>query len=290
MKYEFIHSEQYNHSIVKLAKVMQVSRSGFYAWLTRYPSETEQKRNKNKNRITEIYIDSYGIYGAPKITAVLNAKNVDIAERTVSIYMHQMGLKSIVVKRFKRQRSPKRQLPYDNVLDQNFSTDRPNTAWVTDITYIWTKKHKWCYLASVMDLFNRSIVGYSVSRSMTVELAKDALMKALASRNKEDDLIHHSDRGVQYTSAEYIGTLAEHGIQASLSGAGNCYDNACIEAFHSILKKELIYRKSYENVEEVEKDLFKYIEGFYNSRRVHSSLGYLSPNEYERRYYASLEE
>ena len=242
MKYVFIHSEQYNHSIVKLAKVMQVSRSGFYAWLTRYPSETEQTRNKNKKRITEIYIDSYGIYGAPKITAVLNAKNVDIAERTVSIYMHQMGLKSIVVKKFKRQRSPKRQLPYDNILDQNFSADRPNTAWVTDITYIWTKKHKWCYLASVMDLFNRSIVGYSVSRSMTVDLAKDALMKALASRNKEDNLIHHSDRGVQYTSAEYIGALVENGIQASLSGAGNCYDNACIEAFHSILKKELIYR------------------------------------------------
>ena len=289
MKYEFIQSEQYNHSIVKLAKVMQVSRSGFYAWLTRDPSQAELTRNSNKQRITEIYIDSYGIYGAPKITAVLKAKNVDIAERTVSIYMPQMGLKSIVVKKFKRQRTPKRQLPYDNVLEQNFSADRPNTAWVTDITYIWTKKHKWCYLASVMDLFNRSIVGYSVSRSMTVELAKDALMKALSSRNKEDKLIHHSDRGVQYTSAEYIGTLAENGIQASLSGAGNCYDNACIEAFHSILKKELIYRKSYESVEEVEKDLFKYIEGFYNSSRIHSSLGYLSPNEYDRQYYESLE-
>ena len=290
MKYEFIQSEQYNHSIVKLAKVMQVSRSGFYAWLTRDPSQTELTRNRNKQQITEIYIDSYGIYGAPKITAVLKAKNVDIAERTVSIYMHQMGLKSIVVKKFKRQRTPKRQLPYDNVLDQNFNAERPNTTWVTDITYIWTKRHKWCYLASVMDLFNRSIVGYSVSRTMTVNLAKDALMKALSRRNKDDKLIHHSERGVQYTSAEYLKALTENGIQASLSGAGNCYDNACIEAFHSILKKELIYRKSYDSVEEVEKDLFMYIEGFYNSRRVHSSLGYLSPNEYERQYYASLGE
>jgi len=141
-----------------------------------------------------------------------------------------------------------------------------------------------------MDLFNRSIVGYSVSRTMTVELAKAALIKALANRNKEECLIHHSDRGVQYTSAEYIGFLAEHGIQASLSGSGNCYDNACIEAFHSILKEELICRKSYEGIEEVEKDLFKYIEGFYNNRRVHSALGDLSPNEYERQYYVGLEE
>ena len=269
---------------------MKVSRSGYYAWLIREPSDAELRRNKIKNRIAVIYINSYGIYGAPKITAILQAENVGVAKRTVGDYMNQMGLKSIVVKKFKRQRTPKRQLPYDNVLDQNFSTDRPNTAWVTDITYIWTKKHKWCYLASVMDLFNRSIVGYSVSRSMTVELAKDALMKALANRNKEECLVHHSDRGVQHTSAEYIGVLTEHGIQASLSGTGNCYDNACIEAFHSILKKELIYRKSYESIEEVEKDLFKYIEGFYNSRRVHSALGYLSPNEYERQCYAGLEE
>lgn len=128
MKYEFIKSEQYNHSIVKLAKVMKVSRSGYYAWLIREPSDTKLRRNEIKNRIAVIYIEAYGIYGAPKITAILHTENVDFARRTVGDYMNQMGLKSIVVKKFRRQWTTKRQLPYDNVLDQNFSMDHPNTA------------------------------------------------------------------------------------------------------------------------------------------------------------------
>lgn len=271
--------------MTKLAEVMQVSKSGYYKWAKRKPSKQAIKRNKMKQVILEIFYDFKQRYGAPKIHKELLKLGFEISERTVGVYMKQLNIHSITVKKFKPKSSSKRQLPYENVLDQAFDVDKPNTVWVTDITYIWTSKDQWCYLASVMDLFNRKIIGYHVSKTMTTDIVKTALINAFKARGIPKNLIHHSDKGSQYTSNEYLELLKQYSITISLSNKGNCYDNACIESFHGILKRELIYLTHYYDIHELRKSIFEYIEGFYNSRRSHSTLDYLSPNEYEQAYF-----
>jgi len=277
--------ESNNHAIAKLAKVMKVSRSGYYAWLQDKESDSKINRDIVKLRILKIYLDSKKIYGAPKITAILRKEGFSTALRTVSKYMNELGIKSIVVKKFKPQTKKRADVGYENRLNQEFRTDRPNRVWVTDITYIWTRKDKWVYLASVMDLYSRKIVGYEVSKKMNTDLIKKALANAVAERGNPEEIIHHSDRGSQYTSEAYLNMLKMFNFEISLSAKGNCYDNACIEAFHSILKKEYIYTRSFEKLEDLKLGLFQYIEGFYNFRRIHGTLGYISPTEFEEAYF-----
>lgn len=266
---------------------MKVTRSGYYAWLKNSTSAISQHKSKIKTEILSIYAKSKKRYGAPKIADALNKKGIKIAVRTVSKYMKELGIRSIIIKKFKPNKSAKKNLPYENLLNQNFNTDQPNKAWVTDITYIWTRKHKWVYLASVMDLFSRKIIGYEISRKMDVSLVRAALLKAAAGRGSTNGIIHHSDRGSQYTSNEYLNLLKDMGFKISLSGKGNCYDNACIEAFHSILKREFIYIENFETIEDLKLGLFSYIEGFYNRNRSHGKLGYLSPEIFENLYFES---
>jgi len=267
---------------------MEVSRSGYYAWLERKPSARFVHKKKLKQEIMMIFLESDSIYGAPKITEQLHDKGYIIAERTVGKYMRELGIRSTVVKKFKPQSKAKRDLPYENILKQNFRVPAPNVAWVTDITYIWTKKQKWVYLASVMDLYSRKIIGYSLDRNMDVSLVKRALDNALANQGYPEGVIHHSDRGSQYTSNDYLSILQKHKFKISFSGKGNCYDNACIESFHSVLKRECIYRNMPTDIQSLNFTLFKYIEGFYNRRRIHGTLGFKTPQAYENAYYAAM--
>lgn len=276
-----------NYSVVKLVKVMKVSKSGYYAWLKRKPSNNKTLKQLMKQEILTIYLESNSIYGAPKITEVLRSKGRKIAVRTVGKYMKEIGICSIIVKKFKAKSRAKQGLPYENILNQKFTVDAPNVAWVTDITYIWTKQHKWVYLASVMDLYSRKIIGYSLDRFMDVSLVTSALKRALANQNYPKGVIHHSDRGSQYTSNEYLNYLGKNKFIISFSGKGNCYDNACIEAFHSILKRECIYRSIPNDIESLRYTLFKYLDGFYNRKRIHGTLNYKTPETYENDYYAA---
>lgn len=277
--------ESKNHAIAKLAKVMKVSRSGYYAWLQEKENDSKANRDVVKLRILKIYIDSKKIYGAPKITEILRKEGFSTAQRTVSKYMKELGIRSIVARKFRPQTKKRADIGYENRLNQEFKTDSPNKVWVTDITYIWTRKDKWVYLASVMDLYSRKIVGYEVSKKMDTNLIKKALANAVAERGNPEEIIHHSDRGSQYTSASYLDMLKMFKFKISLSGKGNCYDNACIEAYHSILKKEYIYTRSFEKLEDLKLGLFQYIESFYNFRRIHGTLGYISPVEFEEAYF-----
>ncbi|WP_181350881.1 IS3 family transposase [Thalassobacillus sp. CUG 92003] len=172
---------------------------------------------------------------------------------------------------------------YSNILKRNFYSEAPDRVWVSDITYIWTLEG-WLYLASIMDLFSRRIVGWSIGQTLSKELALQSLDRAIMMRKPTEALIHHSDRGSQYTSKEYIERLNEHDIQVSMSRKGDCFDNACIESFHATIKKELIYRTRFKTREEAKWEVWKYIMMFYNAKRKHSTIGYKSPNQWERSY------
>lgn len=223
--------------------------------------------------------------GSPTITEALRQEGRRVSSRTVSRLMREMGLKSITVRKYKATTNSNHSLPvFDNKLNQQFNVLAPNKVWVTDITYIGTGEG-WLYLASVMDLFSRKIIGWSVGRRMTRELVLDALDQAYERRKPEPGLIHHSDRGSQYASDEYRNRLARYGMIGSMSRKGNCYDNACIESFHSTLKKELVYQTKFKTRKQAEKALYTYIEFDYNRLRLHSTLGYKTSHKFEQKYF-----
>jgi len=172
-------------------------------------------------------------------------------------------------------------------LNQQFQVDRPGAVWVSDITYVWTKEG-WLYLATVMDLFSRRIIGWQMSRRMTKELTMTALQRAINQQQPQKGLIHHSDRGSQYAAIDYQAILRNHNITTSMSRKGNCYDNACIESFHSVIKKELIFHERYQTRKEAKRSIFTYIMTFYNYKRIHSAINYMSPLQYEKMYIQQL--
>lgn len=224
-------------------------------------------------------------YGSPKITAKLREEGIVVSTKTVAKLMNIMGLRSRTVKKYKATtNSDHRHQVYDNVLNREFKAEAPNRVWVSDITYVPTKQG-WVYLASVMDLFSRKIVGWSMGSRMTKELVLEALDKACRRQQPEPGLIHHSDRGSQYASTEYRERLTSNKMVGSMSRKGNCYDNACIESFHSIIKKELIYLTEFKTRQQAYDAINSYIELEYNRIRIHSSIGYLTPHLCEKRYY-----
>jgi transposase InsO family protein len=261
-----------------MCKVMQVSRSGFYKWHKAVTSEQERRKAEVQKRIAYYFHDHEERYGSPKITRLLWAEGIRISERTVSMYMKEMGLRSCVSRKFKVQTTDSNHdLPIaPNMLNQQFAVAEPGKVWVADITYIPCREGR-LYLASVMDLCTREIVGWRLYGRMTTDLVLDALKAAYEAKKPDKGLIHHSDRGSQYASKEYREQLETYFMQASMSRKANCYDNACIESFHSILKKELIYRTKFRTKQQAYDSLFRYIEFFYNRKRIHSSLGYVSP-------------
>lgn len=267
-----------------MCRVLGVSPSGYYAWRTRPPSARAQADQRLLTRIRAIHAQSRGTYGAPRIHAELQALGARCARKRVARLMRQAGLHG--AHRRRRLRTTIRDLdaaPAPDLVARAFATDRPNRLWIADITYIRTWSG-WLYLAVVLETFSRRVVGWSMADTLESALVVDALNMALWNRRPRPGLIHHSDRGSQYTSLAFGRRCREAGILPSMGRVGNAYDNAMAEAFFATLETELLTRRAFPHRGTARAALFDYIEGFYNSHRRHSALGYLSPAAYERRW------
>jgi putative transposase len=268
-----------------MCKVLQVSRSGYSKWRNRPESKRQKQRQEWTKQVRNTFIQSRQLYGSPKIAKQLNRTGVSISQRTVARIMKEEGLKSRTVKKYKATTNSKHSHPVqENVLNQTFVATKPNEKWVADITYIPTNEG-WLYVASIMDLYSRKIVGWHMGDRMTKELAIQALDQAYLRQRPLAPVLHHSDRGSQYASHDYQARLQAYNMLGSMSRKGNCYDNAVIESFHGVLKRELVYQTKFATREEAKKSLFEYIEIFYNNQRIHSATEYRSPSEFERMYY-----
>lgn len=265
-----------------MCNVLGVSKSGYFKWIKRPKSDRQMKHEKLSQEVLQTHLEFKQRYGSVKIAKTLNRRGVTVSERTVSRIMTKNQWKSCTVKKYKATTNSKHKHPVsENVLNRQFKATLPNQYWVTDITYIPTNEG-WLYLATVMDLFSRKIVGWAMDKTMTKELVIAALNMAYKRQKPGPGVVHHSDRGVQYASTEYQNLLNKYQMTGSMSRKGNCYDNACIESFHGILKRELVYQTKYKTRQEARDSLFEYIEFFYNSKRIHSTLDYHTPNEFER--------
>jgi putative transposase len=281
MKFAFIASQQGQYSVGLMCRVLGVSSSGYYAWRKREPSRREQENKVLMEQIRNIFTCSRETYGSPRIQAELNARGLTCSRGRVARLMRQNGLKSRCRRRYRvTTKADQRHPVAPNVLDRDFTAQQPNQKWLADITYIDTRQG-WLYLAAVLDVFSRRIVGWSMHKRMTKSLVIDALQMALGQRETTDDLLHHSDRGSQYTSAAYQDLLQSCDITVSMSGTGNCYDNAMMESFFATLKAEWVTHR-YATRDLARRDIFEFIELWYNRQRRHSALGYLSPLAFER--------
>ncbi len=265
-----------------MCKTLEVSRSGFYAWLGRDESDRAREDRRLTALIRGIFEDSRGIYGAPRVHQALRKRGVNCGENRVARLMKLAGLRSKTRRKFRvKTTNSKHGHPIaPDLLQQDFTASGPNLVWVSDITYIPTDEG-WLYLASTMDLFSRIIAGWSMSSSLETTVVIDALQMAIDRRSPQAGLIHHSDRGVQYASDKYRKMLDAHGMECSMSRTGNCYDNAAKESFFHTLKTELVHHEHYRTRAEARASVFEYIEAFYNRQRLHSTLGYCSPVEFE---------
>lgn len=264
-----------------MCKVLSVSRSGYYRWANRKPSQGTLENDKILFLIRIIHKQSDRIYGSPKITDELRKMGLKCNHKRVERLMRVNGIYSKVKKKFKITTHSKHKRPVaDNLLKRDFAASKPNKVWTSDITYIWTREG-WMYLSVFMDLFNRKIVGWSMKRRLKDNLVTDAFKMAARTRNPSPGLTVHSDRGIQYCSKNFKEQLNKYKCVQSMSSTGDCYDNAVTESFFHILKTELVYHRKYESRHQARKSIFKYIEMFYNRVRIHSYLGGLSPYEYE---------
>ncbi len=285
MRFTFIDRHRGEWPVELMSEVLEVSRSGFYAWSKRPMSERKQRQEDLIQRIALVHEQSRGTYGSPRVCAELKDQGVCVCENTVAKLMRQARIKARIKRRFvPRTTDAKHPNPIaPNRLNRDFEATAPDRKWTCDITYVPTDAG-WLYLAVVMDLYSRKIVGWSMRDHLRVELISEALKMAIASRRPAaGKLLHHSDRGVQYTCDAYQRLLAEHHIECSMSGCGNCYDNAVTESFFGTLKTELVHDEHYLTQEQARQSLFKWIECWYNRQRRHSSLGYQSPEAFEAR-------
>jgi putative transposase len=289
VKFAFIAAESAEFPVNALCRVVGVTRQGYYAWVARKPSSREQSDRELEQKIRAAHEASHGTYGSPRIRKALAEADtgVRVSKRRVERLMRAEGLCGCQPKRFRRTtvNDPSHAVA-PNTLDRGFTVQRPNQAWVADITYVQTATG-WSYVAVILDLFSRSVVGWAVDTSMTTELVMRALHMALLRRDPPVGLLHHSDRGCQYTSHSYQRALAEGGIVASMSRKGNCWDNAVAESFFSTLKTELVDRETWPSHGELRAALFEYIEVFYNRQRLHSTLGYITPARADSNYHAA---
>ncbi len=268
-----------------MCEVLEVSRSGFYAWRSRPESGRSKYHRELVAEVRRIHADrDMKSYGSPRVHKELVARGKTCSENTVAKLMQAHGLAAKTRRRYKVTTDSAHSFPLaENVLNREFEQDAPDRVWLADITYIWTLEG-WLYLAAVLDSHSRKIVGWSMSHRMQTGLVMNALRMALGRRcpDQANSLLHHSDRGVQYASGVYRDLLREHNITCSMSRKGNCWDNAMMESFFATLKKERIHHELYATREEARQNVFEYIELFYNRRRRHSALGYLSPEQYEQ--------
>ena len=265
-----------------LCKVMQVSRSGYYHWKRRGPSVREQERAQLIPRVRGLHQESKATYGSRRIAQELKALGFRCGKHKAGTLMKLAGVAAKQRKRFKATTDSNHQLPVaPNLLNRRFSVTTPNCVWVGDITYVWTSEG-WLYLAVVMDLYSRRIVGWSMNKCISRRLVMDALIMAIWRRKPSRGLIFHSDRGSQYCSHDFQKLLKNHGMLSSMSRKGDCWDNAVAESFFGSLKIEQVFGKRYFSRSFARQDIVDYIEMFYNSRRRHSSLGYMNPIEFEK--------
>ena len=284
MKFGFIAKHRTIWPVAWLCDALGVSRSGFHAWLMRSPSARSHSDEALGAQVKISFLASDRTYGARRVWRDLLANGSECGLHRIERLMRLQALRA----RPRRRRLPKdegsRQLDVmpANLLDRQFDAERPNQKWIADFTYIWTTEG-WLYVAAVIDLFSRRVVGWSMSAGMTAQLVADALLMAIWRRGKPDALLHHSDQGSQYTSEQFQRLIADSGIICSMSRSGNVWDNSAMESFFSSLKTERTARKTYRTRNEAKADVFDYIERFYNLTRRHSTIGYLSPVEFERK-------
>lgn len=289
MRYAWIQDHAGAYPVALLCPTLEVSASGYYDWRDRKPSARRQRRERIAAAAGTFYHDSHRIYGYRKVHRdVVQEARIDCCRETVRRVLAEQGLFSRVKRRFVVTTDSRHDRPVaENLLDRDFTASAPNRKWTADITYLPTAEG-WLYLAVALDVFSRRIVGWSMSSNLDAGLVSEALRMALLQRRPGEGLLHHSDRGVQYTSGDFVKLLNEHGITCSMSRKGDCWDNAVTESFFGSLKTEWTLEKRYGTRAEAKQDVFQYIEVFYNRKRRHSSLGYISPAEYEERYEATV--
>jgi len=281
-RFAFVAAERANHAVAALCRVVGASVSGFYAWLRAVPSvqARAEAEAELRDRIGRVFAAGRRVYGSPRVHAELRRQGRRHSRRRVARLMREMGLSA----RRGRRRPPRTtDSRHDhpvapNLLDRDFAADRPDTVWLADVSYLPTDEG-WLYLAAIEDLATREVVGWSMADHLRADLCVDALVMALQRRRPGGDLIHHSDRGVQYAAEPYRKVLKRHGIKQSMSRKGNCLDNAPMESFFASLKKEHVHHVRFRTREEAKAAVFDYIEVFYNRQRLHSSLGYRTPAE-----------
>lgn len=266
-----------------LCQALGLARSGYYWWLKSEPGPRQRANEQLLGQIRQVFADSRESYGSPRITQQLRRENIPCNEKRVARLMQENGLCAKPKRPFRPRTTDSAHglAVAPNRLKELPAPARPDQAWVADITYIWTVAG-WVYLAAVMDLYSRKIVGWAISTSLETTLVKEALKQALAVRRPAPGLLHHSDRGVQYASSAFGALLHSYQITPSMSARGNCYDNAAMESFWSTLKGELIHRRDFQDLAQVRLAVFEYIEIFYNRRRLHSALGFKSPVDFEQ--------
>ena len=272
-----------------MSRVLNVSASGYYAWLDRPLSKRAQEETRLEVEIRAAHKRTRQTYGPERLQHDLAEHGIHVGVSRIKRIRKKLGIKCKQKKKFKATTNSKHKLPVaGNLLEQNFETTRPNTAWVTDITYVPTDEG-WLYLAGHKDLFSKEIVGYAMGSRMTKNLVSQSLFKAVAAKRPAKGLFNHSDRGSQYCSIEYRKLLVQFGMEASMSRKGNCYDNAPMESFWGTLKQELVHHRRYATRDEAMREIREYIEVFYNRQRKQAKLGYLSPVAYEQKFYAELQ-
>jgi transposase InsO family protein len=279
--YELVDSEKAAFPVGALCEAVGVSRSAYYAWRHSPPSERELANEQLLAEIRAIHAEHEARYGSPRICDELRDRGHKVGKHRVARLMRENSLKARIRRRFRRTTDSRHDLPVaPNLLERNFTTSAPNQAWVGDITYIWTVEG-WAYLAVLLDLYSRRVVGWALRKSLSRELAVSTLKHALSRRRPPRGLVHHTDRGCQYASAEYRQLLERHGAQCSMSRVGDCWDNAVAESFFATLKKELVHRCAFQTRSEAYDAISRYIENYYNAKRRHSAAGNQSPINFE---------
>lgn len=283
MKYRAIHEYSCRYPIRLMGRALAVSPAGYYAWRARPESRRAMHNRILLTEIRVIHRESRETYGSPSIWDALMRRGRGVSENRIARLMRAEGIRAKTVKKWRATTQSRHRMPVAaNVLDRQFSITRPNRVWAGDITYVWTAEG-WLYLAVVLDLYSRAVIGWALEARLTGDLARQALTMAIRHRTPKGGLLHHSDRGSQYAATAYQQLLTTHGMTGSMSRRGNCWDNACVESFFGTLKRELIYHRQYRTRDEAPQDIFEYIEVFYNRLRRHSTLGYSSPAEFEAR-------
>ena len=281
MKYAMIKEQSEQFPVTVMCRLLGVSASGYYHWLTRKPSLREEENVKLAIKIKAIFDDEKSRPGAPRITKRLNAEGESAGRHRVAKIMQQNGWRARAAKKFKATTNSNHRLPVaPNLLEQDFSAQQPNEKWVSDITYVWTDEG-WLYLAVVMDLYSRMVVGWAISERMTAQLVIDALQMALWRRKPPRGLIVHSDRGSQYCAHDYQHIFKVHGLICSMSKRGDCFDNAAMESWNHSFKVEAINGEKLATRAFTKSHVFEYIEIYYNRKRLHSTIGYKTPESFE---------